>query len=246
MLFYAYKTIFNVGLLALAFYVAWAFDSFAMHMLSAAIVALFWQQCGWLAHDYLHHQVFDNRFIGDLFGIVIGNVFQGFSVEWWKNKHNTHHAIPNLHESAPDAHDGDPDIDTMPLLAWSLNMARKASECGAVGRFFVKHQAFLYFPILFVARLSWLMQSFQFVFRLGNTWGETRNAQPLRLGWLEHGGLALYYGWYIGLMYVHTTTQNVTNTHPFGKGWMHPACLRFACAVAAQATGLVLQFYRGF
>lgn len=43
---------------------------------------------------------------------VFGNLFQGFSVAWWKNKHNTHHAVPNVHGA-------DPDIDTMPLLAWS-------------------------------------------------------------------------------------------------------------------------------
>lgn len=26
-------------------------------LLSATLLALFWQQCGWLAHDFLHHQV---------------------------------------------------------------------------------------------------------------------------------------------------------------------------------------------
>jgi hypothetical protein len=62
---------------------------------------------------------------------------QGFSVAWWKNKHNTHHAVPNLVESSPDAHDGDPDIDTMPLLAWSLTMAKKAQDSES-GRFFIR------------------------------------------------------------------------------------------------------------
>ena len=40
---------------------------------------------------------------------------QGFSVDWWKSKHNTHHAAPN--ELADDgARVVDPDIDTLPLL----------------------------------------------------------------------------------------------------------------------------------
>ena len=40
---------------------------------------------------------------------------QGFSVDWWKTKHNTHHAAPN--ELADDgARVVDPDIDTLPLL----------------------------------------------------------------------------------------------------------------------------------
>jgi len=38
------------------------------------------------------------------------------------NKHNSHHAVPNLVQSVPGAADGDPDIDTMPFLAWSAQM----------------------------------------------------------------------------------------------------------------------------
>ena len=51
-------------------------------------------------------KVFKNRAYGDLAGVFWGNLMQGFSVGWWKNKHNTHHAVPNLHESSADAHDG--------------------------------------------------------------------------------------------------------------------------------------------
>lgn len=32
-------------------------DRLDVNMLGALLMALFWQQCGWLAHDYLHHQV---------------------------------------------------------------------------------------------------------------------------------------------------------------------------------------------
>lgn len=28
-----------------------------INLLGAVILAIFWQQCGWLAHDFLHHQV---------------------------------------------------------------------------------------------------------------------------------------------------------------------------------------------
>jgi len=167
----------------------------------AFFIGLFWQQNGWLAHDFCHHQVFDRRVFGDIMGLIIGNVWQGFSVEWWKDKHNTHHAIPNMHESEEGLHDGDPDIDTMPLLAWSQTMARKAVGAGAVGRFFIRHQSFLYFPILLVARLSWLLQSFTFVFRFRSPWNqEFKKEQPLQLGIWEHIGLLAYYAWWFGLM----------------------------------------------
>lgn len=52
-------------------------------------------------------QVFKHRPYGDLAGVFWGNLMQGFSVVWWKNKHNTHHAVPNLHESSAEAHDGE-------------------------------------------------------------------------------------------------------------------------------------------
>eukprot|EP00752_Nemacystus_decipiens_P011765 g10441.t1 len=142
--------------------VVWS-DRWDVNMLGAFLMAVFWQQCGWLAHDFLHHQVFKNRAYGDLAGVFWGNLMQGFSVGWWKNKHNTHHAVPNLHESSADAHDGDPDIDTMPVLAWSIKMAAAAKD-SPVSRFLIGHQAFLYFPILLIARVSWVLQSFLFVF----------------------------------------------------------------------------------
>ena len=62
---------------------------------------------------------------------------QGFSVSWWKDKHNMHHAAPNeaserglcaahspLTPTQLDhaANAVDPDIDTLPLLAWSTDM----------------------------------------------------------------------------------------------------------------------------
>jgi fatty acid desaturase len=198
--YYVWKTLSTLSIGALGAMVAVRADgSSAWLALSAVIIALFWQQCGWLSHDYMHHQVFDNRWYGDLMSYLIGNVCQGFSVEWWKNKHNTHHAVPNMHESAPEAHDGDPDIETMPVLAWSLKLARKVQTAGAVGRFSVRNQSLLYFPILALARISWLQQSFMYVWGEGGAWGEVKSF-PLRHPVPEYTGLALYYAWYGCLM----------------------------------------------
>ena len=161
--YYALKVTSNLLILAASIYCATQFDSFGMNFLGAVILGLFWQQCGWLAHDFLHHQVFKTRAYGDLAGVVIGNLFQGFSVQWWKCKHNSHHAVPNLHASSPDAADGDPDIDTMPILAWTLRMAEQAKE-SEFGRFMINWQAVFYFPALLFARLVWAQQSWVYVF----------------------------------------------------------------------------------
>ena len=85
----------------------------------AFTLALAWQQSGWLAHDFLHHQVFQDRRLNNAFGYFIGNCLQGFSVDWWKSKHNTHHAVPN--ECTGDAVAVDPGVTRRltPILSLS-------------------------------------------------------------------------------------------------------------------------------
>jgi fatty acid desaturase len=93
-------------------------------------------------------------------GLTIGNLLQGFSVAWWKDKHNRHHAVPNVQGSG-DFLKGDPDVDTMPLLAWSMEMA-KLAEDDVKGQRFLKMQKYTYLPLLCFARIVWLQSSFQF------------------------------------------------------------------------------------
>lgn len=162
-IYYVWKVLSNFGILALSVACAVTTDSLLINVIGALLLGLFWQQSGWLAHDFLHHQVFKNRTYGDLMGLVLGGVSQGFSVQWWKSKHNSHHAVPNLHASSPDAADGDPDIDTMPLLAWSLKMAESVKD-SKFGRFMISFQSVFYFPLLLFARLAWAHQSWVFVF----------------------------------------------------------------------------------
>lgn len=204
--YYVFKVLSNVCIALASIACAIYSDSFLVNMLGAVLMGLFWQQCGWLAHDFLHHQVFKNRLYGDLMGILVGGIFQGFSVHWWKTKHNTHHSVPNLEASCEAAADGDPDIDTMPLLAWTKNMAAQASKDDpktSWGRFFIKYQALFYFPILLFARLSWAHQSWVFV------WGgagqhSVKNAAidrtKMRLPTLERIALVIHYSIMLWIM----------------------------------------------
>lgn len=204
--FYAYKCSSNMAMWAFACAMMAMSDNVLVHLAAATIMGLFFQQCGWLAHDFLHHQVFRNRRYGDYAGLFWGNLMQGFSVQWWKNKHNGHHAVPNLHNSSAVSQDGDPDIDTMPVLAWSLHQARSFRELRADGKdsafvkFMIKHQKWTYFPILLLARLSWLNESFKASFGLG---AATENAalelkaKGLQYPVLEKVGLVLHYIWMV-------------------------------------------------
>lgn len=183
-------------------------DNTLVHIASSLLLGLFFQQCGWLAHDFLHHQVFKYRKYGDLAGVFWGNLMQGYSMQWWKNKHNGHHAVPNLHNSTATSTDGDPDIDTMPLLAWSLKQAQSFRELRADGKdsafvkFAIKYQAFTYFPILLLARISWLNESFKTAYGLG---ASSKNAKVemerkgLQFPVLEKLGIFFHYAWMIAL-----------------------------------------------
>lgn len=159
--------------------------SWACVVASSCVMALFWQQCGWLAHDFLHHQVFVDRRLNDCAGLFWGNLAQGFSVAWWKDKHNAHHASPN--ELKPgDPVSVDPDIDTLPLLAWS---ADQLEALGAGSRSLVRVQHWLLFPILLFARLSWCVQSLAFPLR-----GKARMGRAAA----EVAALGAHYGWLLG------------------------------------------------
>eukprot|EP01084_Bolivina_argentea_P016102 30168_1 len=205
--YYVYKVLSNVGLGVAGWaLIVWSSGGLAAHLLGAVLMALFWQQSGWLAHDFVHGQVFDHKVLTDFFGVFCGNVMLGFSRSWWGDKHNYHHAVPNMvvkpERSNCVERRGDPDADTMPLIAWSLTQAKAAKE-NAFYTFMVKHQAWLYVPLLLFARFSWLLQSFAHAYKLDNSpWATDKSANTHRLGPYEEGllffekiGLVLHFVW---------------------------------------------------
>eukprot|EP00210_Caulerpa_lentillifera_P004216 g4021.t1 len=161
--------------------------SMSQLMISAFLLALFFQQSGWLAHDFLHHQVFFNRKWNTVCGLIIGNFFQGFSVDWWKNKHNTHHAVTNEIDGSHSA--VDPDIDTLPLIAWSLDMLKTVKNPSE--RLLIKYQQYLFFPVLLFARFSWAQQSFTHA--LSNFLTNKDHC--------EFGLLLMHYLWHFGIAF---------------------------------------------
>jgi len=133
-------------------------SSFWAHMLSATLLGIGWQQAGWLGHDFAHHQVFKNRNVNNIFGCTIIGAVTGFSLGWWKEKHNAHHATPNHI-------DYDNDIDTLPYLAWSDKLLHRLDVNNPLARILITYQEITLFPLLCIARFSWMMQSVIFVFK---------------------------------------------------------------------------------
>lgn len=186
-LYYMFKILSNLSILAASVYFGTQFTSPWLVCLGGLLMALFWQQSGWLAHDFLHHQVFTYRPINNLIGYMVGNLWQGFSVDWWKNKHNTHHAVPNVHGA-------DPDVDTMPFLAWSEHALEGFADPTArtsLPKFLIDHQLFMYIPLLAFARFSWALQSILWVV----------NKKNIKNYYTELTGLLLHWICYIYICY---------------------------------------------
>ncbi|TPX48102.1 hypothetical protein SeMB42_g01669 [Synchytrium endobioticum] len=183
-LYYAFKLLFNqsLWLLSLAIMVKWPFNTIAL-LISGLIMALFFQQSGWLSHDFLHNQVFENRTWNKIVAYFTGNVCQGFSVSWWVNKHSTHHSTPNVHTA-------DPDIDTMPFIAWSEHALEgfTGTDDATLAKFLVKYQPYLFFPILTLARLLWCYASISYV----------AYNPDISNRMVEIVTLAIHWTWYLG------------------------------------------------
>ncbi|RCH82247.1 hypothetical protein CU098_006947, partial [Rhizopus stolonifer] len=165
--YYVYKVLSTVlvCVVGLVILQLWGKTSTLAVVISAVIVGLFWQQCGWLAHDFAHYQVIKDPHLNNLFLVTFGNLIQGFSLSWWKNKHNTHHASTNVSGE-------DPDIDTAPILLWdefaAANFYGSLSNSG-YDKFLAEHvlpfQTRYYFFILAFARTSWAFQSLKYSFK---------------------------------------------------------------------------------
>ena len=124
--------------------------------LGSFLVAFSFYMSGWTSHDYLHHGVLKgsqkklvawNNAIGYLFG-----AWQGYAVEWWRARHNTHHLVTNEHGN-------DPDIKTAPVLVYVRNNPKIAAALNAVQ----KWQEYYYVPAMCMMDIYWRMESIQYL-----------------------------------------------------------------------------------
>ncbi|GAA4970334.1 fatty acid desaturase family protein [Actinoplanes utahensis] len=105
----------------------------------AVFLAVAFAQVALVAHDLAHRQVFRTNRPSSRAGMIAGNLAIGMSYGYWMDKHTKHHANPNHDDLDPDV---GPDN-----LVWSREQAR--------GRgFLVRHQAWLFFPLLTLLGVS--------------------------------------------------------------------------------------------
>lgn len=154
LLWYTYKTVETLGLAVLGLTVGCYFGHW---VIGALILGLAYQQLGWLAHDYCHQQVFKNRRLNNFFGYFCGNVMSGYSVNWWKERHNTHHAITNVL-------DADPDVDNLPLFIWDKHDFARVPTMPVSAKL-IPYQSYYFLPFTLTLKIIWNLQSIFFVRR---------------------------------------------------------------------------------
>jgi len=102
------------------------------------------QQAGWVGHDYSHHGVFNSPYVNDMFGRFAGWL-QGYELQWWKARHNTHHMVTN-----EVGHD--PDIKTSPLFTYCVEQWPELNH--------IQRYQHLYFvPALALLHFYWMYES---------------------------------------------------------------------------------------
>lgn len=136
--YYTFRFIVTLAMFALSWVILFAVDNPWVQVLNAVYMGFMMTQVGFLGHDLGHGQVFHDRRRSDTVGLLLGNGLMGMSRSWWVNKHNAHHANPNVD-------DMDPDID-IPILAFSEQDA--LSKQGFL-RHLVRYQAYYFIPITF-------------------------------------------------------------------------------------------------
>ncbi len=100
-------------------------------------------QLGFIGHDAGHRQICTRRRHNDAIGLVVANLFTGFSFGWWLSKHNRHHAHTNRPEKDPDMAPG--------ALVYTRE---QVLGLGRVGRLYASAQAVLLVPLLFLEALN--------------------------------------------------------------------------------------------
>ncbi|KAI1732930.1 fatty acid desaturase domain-containing protein [Ditylenchus destructor] len=171
---------------------AFSLQYFGWYVCSALVLALTWQQFGWLTHEFCHHQPLKNRRLNDWASIVFGNVAQGFSRDWWKDKHNRHHASTNIIDT-------DPDIDLAPLVAMVPNDLLKYREPLEKLVLNIIPYQHLYFTLMLpLLRISWTSQSIVHVFTSSSSvyMKDRKHATGERIA------LALHWTWVLLQLYL--------------------------------------------
>src|SRR5438477_4071449 len=95
-LYYIQKSISTLAMLAVGIAVLIIIENPLLRALDALYLGFVFTQLAFLGHDTSHKQIFSSTRANTFFGLALGNLTIGMSSGWWVEKHNAHHANPNV------------------------------------------------------------------------------------------------------------------------------------------------------
>ena len=141
-LYYTMKIVTGVGLLAIGVAVMVTLDSLWIQLINAVFVGFAFSQVSFIGHDAGHYQIARTPRRNELAGLL-ATFLIAMDLSWWIDKHNKHHANPNVLEE-------DADIEVS-VLAFTEEQALSKN---IILRQIVRYQAFLFYPILMLSSIS--------------------------------------------------------------------------------------------
>ncbi len=177
-IYYSLKITLVLLMLALGIVLLVSVHNFPLLLLDAIYLGFVYGQLSGLAHDIAHRQVFRSGRANRTASLIIGNLLLGLSYGWWVTKHNLHHSHPNNVELDPDVN--------FPVIAFT---EEQALDKRGIWRWFVKRQAYLFFPLL-------TLESYNMRFHSLRVLVQHKAQQPLLEGLI----IAVYYAAYLGLI----------------------------------------------
>ena len=167
-MFYYKKMVIYTGLFLLILAGVFLSERPIVHAMSGLMLGVFWQQMAFIGHDLGHNAVTHDRIYDSYLGLIFGNFCTGISIGWWKRSHNVHHIATN-------SCDYDPDIQHLPIFAIDpvlittrlfSTYSKMYMPLGDIAHILVKHQHWLYYPVMAFARFNLYIQSLNHALRL--------------------------------------------------------------------------------
>lgn len=192
-LHYIYKISLIVGAFLLGLIFLFLTQNIWLELLGAVYLAIVLAQIAFIGHDAGHRQIFAKTWKNEIVGLFFGNLVIGMSNAWWVDKHNQHHSHPN-------ELDLDPDLN-IPGICFNLTNARNKRS---LGRFVMRHQVFLFFPMLLLVAIDMKRTSLRFLFR---EWKQVRHPLTELLLILAHllvpaALLIFFLGWWQAILFL--------------------------------------------
>ena len=141
-LYYTMKVVVGVALLGIGITVMALVDTLWIQLINAVFFGFAFSQVAFIGHDAGHYQIAKTARKNEMVGLL-ATFLVAMDLSWWIDKHNRHHASPNVVGE-------DSDIEVSVLAFTEEQVLSKHPLLSPI----IKYQAFFFYPILMLSSIS--------------------------------------------------------------------------------------------